>query len=133
MPGLIHVFSEPWGCSRKNPDGGRKHNKEPSCRLFLPLRHQDTGTTGTAETRMEITSVNEESSLVVYSTTSSSTPPLHRSDTVQKACVPPLMLLGKIHTLTIITLASEGWECSTVEVSTGRQVFVTANGVLLHG
>lgn len=33
------------------------------------------------------------------------------------------MLLSKIHILATVTSASEGRECSTVGVSTGRQVF----------
>lgn len=44
--------------------------------FFFPLRHQDTGTTRTAETRMEIAPQNEASSLVVFSTTPSSASPL---------------------------------------------------------
>lgn len=102
-------------------------DKEPSSRHFLPLRCWDAVTTQTTETGAEIASPNEDSSLVVYFITSSSASPLHSSERTRTACHAFWWnsYLG-------ITSASEGWQCSTVEVSAGRQAFVAAGGVLLH-
>lgn len=56
------------------------------------------------------------------------------SQDLHTSCVWPVVLLSRIFTLAFITSApQECWECSTVELSTGKQELVAAGGVLLHG
>lgn len=86
-------------------------------RVFFPLRHQATGTTRTADTRMETAPPKWQQQLsgVLHHPKLSISP----SQALHSSCVWPVMPLSKIYdTLAFITVAPQ--ECcdySTVEVS----------------